>query len=649
MIRQILGGVIDSSILMGMMIAILLILRRFQNRRYAIKYWYWIWLVISLRLILPVGGNISVNLGEVWGKSIAINKDISESIEIHENEGLFKEHLIEEARSESVKLEETNLEEARGYLSHSSNGRKEEKRIIEVSIIVWVLVASILIIYQWVMYWIFCRECKRWGKVCTDEKYQEIFQELCKELQIKRFIQLKQCKKVTSPLAMGFIKPAILLPEKVYGDKEIYLILKHELIHYKRGDLWYKLLLVGVKRIHWFNPFVYRMVEHAEEDLEMFCDDEVLIESSLADKKRYMEIILETAHQNRAYGMSFSVPLRGGKKMLQKRFSHILDKSNKKKGKGILILVVCSSLLCGSIGILRASQTNVGVAVDLEKTNVDNISMISFVDRGYKISIPDTWEIVDNPDDRDGFGLYNGQDQVGAVKLIKEVSSREEIENVFDLTGIKSKGKDTYLEKKKCYLLETIFEEDNQSGYIQYVFYDLPNPPPYAYAIYLNKQKVEEALIDKIMNSFMIQGLEFNMYRVPDKNREPMALEEAKLKTTCKVTRIDGSKEVYNVALIDEFMALQERRENTTLEIIEYIETDEGMKIKNWNYLYSEGKEVYCIGYYEQEDGTFTYDNMRLAFKRISKKVYDEEGVIAYRLIDEEGTDSTRLFEGIIG
>lgn len=602
--------------------------------------------MIALRLILPVGGNISVNLGEVWGKSITISKGILTSIKTHGNEGLFKEHLIEEVRSESVRQEETHLEEAKGYLSYRSNGGKEEKYSIEVFAIVWALVASILILYQWIMYWIFCRECKRWGKVCTDEKYQEIFQELCKQLQIKRSIHLKLCKKVTSPLAMGFIKPVILLPEKVYGDKEIYLILKHELIHYKRGDLWYKLLLAGVKRIHWFNPFVHRMVEYAEEDLEMFCDDEVLIESSLADKKRYMEIILETAHQNRTYGISFSVPLRGGKKMLQKRFSHILDKSNKKKGKGILILVVCSSLLCGSIGILRASQNNVEVAADLEKTNVDNLSMIGFVDKGYQISIPDTWEIVHNPDDRDAFGLYDGQDQVGAVKLIKEASSREEIENVFHLTGIKSKEEETYLEKKKCYLLETTFEEDNQSGYIQYVFYDLPNPPPYAYAIYLNKQKVEEALIDKIMNSFMIQGLEFNIYRVPDKNREPMALEEAKLKTTCKVTRIDGSKEVYNSALIDEFIALQERRENTTLEIIEYIETDEGMKIKNWNYLYSEGKEAYSIGYYEQEDGTFTYDNMPIAFKHISKKVYDEEGVIAYRLVDEEETDSIRLFEG---
>lgn len=648
MIKQIWGGVVDSSILMGVMIAILLILRRFQNRRYAIKYWYWIWLVIALRLILPVGGNIRVNLGEVWGKSITISKDILESIETHENESLFKEYLIEEARSESVKQEEATLEEESHYLSHSSNGGKEERYSIEVSIIVWVIVTSILIIYQWIMYWIFCKECKRWAKICTDEKYQEIFQELYKELQIKRPIQLKQCKKVTSPLAMGFIKSAILLPEKVYGDKEIYLILKHELIHYKRGDLWYKLLLASVKRIHWFNPFVHMMVEYAEEDLEMLCDEEVLTEASLTDKKRYMEIILETAYQNRAYGMSFSVPLRGGKKMLQKRFSHIFDKGSKRKGKGILILVICSSLLCGSIGILRASQANVEGIADLEKTNVDNLSMISFVDRGYQISIPDTWEIVDNPDDRDEFELYNGQDQVGAVKLIKEASSREELESAFHLIGIKSKEEETYLEKKKCYLLETTFEGDNESGYIQYVFYNLPNPPPYAYAIYFNKQMVEETLIDKVINSFMIQGLDFNMYPVPDKDREPMVLEEAKLKTTCKVTRIDGSKEVYNLALIDEFMALQEKRENVTLEIIEYIETDEGMKIKNWTYLHNVGKKAYCIGYYEQEDGTFTYDNMPIIFKQISKKVYDEEGVIAYRLLDEEETDSMRLFEGII-
>lgn len=56
----------------------------------------------------------------------------------------------------------------------------------------------------------------------------------------------------------------------------LYFILKHELIHYKQKDLWYKLLLLMAQVIHWFNPLVYIMVEQAEQDLEARCDLKVV-------------------------------------------------------------------------------------------------------------------------------------------------------------------------------------------------------------------------------------------------------------------------------------------------------------------------------------------------------------------------------------
>ena len=50
------------------------------------------------------------------------------------------------------------------------------------------------------------------------------------------------CEKVLSPMLIGFIRPIVILPKIAYSDEEIKVILKHALTHYKRHDLWYKLL-----------------------------------------------------------------------------------------------------------------------------------------------------------------------------------------------------------------------------------------------------------------------------------------------------------------------------------------------------------------------------------------------------------------------
>ena len=50
-------SVLGVSVSVSVMIAVLLLLTPFLNRRYAAKWKYWIWAVLALRLILPFAGN----------------------------------------------------------------------------------------------------------------------------------------------------------------------------------------------------------------------------------------------------------------------------------------------------------------------------------------------------------------------------------------------------------------------------------------------------------------------------------------------------------------------------------------------------------------------------------------------------------------
>ena len=72
-------------------------------------------------------------------------------------------------------------------------------------------------------------------------------------------------------------------------------IFRHELTHYKHGDLWLKLLLLAARCLHWFNPLVHLIARFAQEDIEAACDDAVVRGHDGAYRRAYGETILRSA------------------------------------------------------------------------------------------------------------------------------------------------------------------------------------------------------------------------------------------------------------------------------------------------------------------------------------------------------------------
>ena len=97
---------------------------------------------------------------------------------------------------------------------------------------------------------------KRWEKQ-PSEATLEVYEKAVGE----RNPPIAICSALVTPMAVGLIRTKICLPHEEYSEQELEMILKHELIHWERKDLWYKFLLLLVRGIHWFNPFVWLMVK----------------------------------------------------------------------------------------------------------------------------------------------------------------------------------------------------------------------------------------------------------------------------------------------------------------------------------------------------------------------------------------------------
>lgn len=86
--------------------------------------------------------------------------------------------------------------------------------------------------------------------------------------------------------------PTVLIPCIEYPETDLYLILKHELMHYKQHDIEAKALMFLVQTLYWFNPFVHLMSNKFNEAIEMNCDEYVISGDDVVYRNRYVETIL---------------------------------------------------------------------------------------------------------------------------------------------------------------------------------------------------------------------------------------------------------------------------------------------------------------------------------------------------------------------
>ncbi|SHI14903.1 BlaR1 peptidase M56 [Sporobacter termitidis DSM 10068] len=170
-------------------------------------------------------------------------------------------------------------------------------------------------------------------------------------MDISQNISFMVCKKIQTPMMTGFFRPAILLPREDYDDTTLSAVIRHELMHCRRFDIWYKLLLRLVRAVHWFNPLVWLMVRTAESDMEASCDEAVIGKRDLNFRLQYCEAVLATVQAQNIKNNTFSTGFSGGKNSMKKRFANILNTSRKSKGKVALCL---SALVIFASGTLVA-------------------------------------------------------------------------------------------------------------------------------------------------------------------------------------------------------------------------------------------------------------------------------------------------------
>lgn len=123
----------------------------------------------------------------------------------------------------------------------------------------------------------------------------EFIRVYCRQEELRRRVSVRYSDLVISPLTYGLFSPVILLPKKLdwSDERNLMVILTHEFEHIRRFDIIKKLLLLTALCLHWFNPLVWLMFILANRDIELSCDEAVIIKLGLDNRTLYARALLD--------------------------------------------------------------------------------------------------------------------------------------------------------------------------------------------------------------------------------------------------------------------------------------------------------------------------------------------------------------------
>lgn len=149
------------------------------------------------------------------------------------------------------------------------------------------------------------RRMARGARQLCDASVVDLLEECKERLGVRSPMTVSECGGIASPLLLGTIRPILLLPPGLAARltrTELRSIFMHELAHVRRADIAIGWGATLVLIAHWFNPLVWLAVSRMKADRELACDAVALAAMSQEERPAYgrtLISLLEHASKSR--------------------------------------------------------------------------------------------------------------------------------------------------------------------------------------------------------------------------------------------------------------------------------------------------------------------------------------------------------------
>ncbi len=189
----------------------------------------------------------------------------------------------------------------------------------------------------------------RTGRViagCADKKMteqQKVFLAGIKEqYRVKRHVVLSRGYAGADTMTFGVRRPVIICDREA-GSREAELLVRHEMVHIKRRDAIWKMLMQLAVILHWWNPVVRILRRDLEFVCECSCDETVIQGKTEKEIREYRDLMLREAAARKE---TEKAPLRwqtcfGGKQSkIKERMDNLMKKKRWNRFAAMAVLTV---------------------------------------------------------------------------------------------------------------------------------------------------------------------------------------------------------------------------------------------------------------------------------------------------------------------
>lgn len=362
--------IITSTII----ILVVLILRTALRNHVRHCYIYALWLMVVLRLAIPVTfihSPLSV-LNYINGETLTnLSSDMSpapksDSGNTHTGSPDLSAPVSDAPVSNSVPADSNTDTKKADYTENTPSVNTNTATPKSILFSVWIFGSVILGIFFITVNILF------YHKLVTTRRLLEQY--------TTGKINVYIVEDLNSPCIFGLFCPAVYLnPKALENPKNIEYILAHELCHLRHGDLFWSFIRCLLTTVYWFHPLVWCAAILSKKDCEYACDESVLLQYERTFsvenefhtvRTEYGSTLLSLIPQNTfsPFGIA-STSMAARKKTLKQRITYIAQKP--KSTLLTVTVLIAASLL--AIGCTLTSSDNTDLTTP-DETQTEPVS-----------------------------------------------------------------------------------------------------------------------------------------------------------------------------------------------------------------------------------------------------------------------------------
>ncbi|TGE38835.1 exopolysaccharide biosynthesis protein [Desulfosporosinus fructosivorans] len=269
--------VLTTSAKASIFIVFLLGVKFVLRHKLGARFQYMLWSVLIIGLVLPWTPNTPISVynyldsSHIQQKIAAIVDRTTQSFStiVNTNKSGVNQTVVVDSNSNKAVVSTETQRPSDG----NANSWTAFPIVYKLMYYIWLLGILILTVLTVIVNKQFSKDIGQ-ARV-TDLSLLSEFNSLKVELKIKTEIPLFKSRHVNSPSLLGLIYPRLLLPigiEQTFSLEQVNHIFLHELIHFKRKDIWVNWLTQVLIICHWFNPLIWYAFYRMREDQEISCD-----------------------------------------------------------------------------------------------------------------------------------------------------------------------------------------------------------------------------------------------------------------------------------------------------------------------------------------------------------------------------------------